>query len=141
MSEAKDELQALAAWLRTEIMGDLAIASRNEGGHGLTDDSGYPDYRTCVDDDTVAADAYLQRFRPSWTRAVSEAHLAILDEHEEGESTQLRHGHWEGHGSNEHWIREEPNECPTCQQPEPCRTVTLLASGYRHRDGYPEETT
>jgi hypothetical protein len=76
-----------------------------------------------------------------------EAELAILDEHAEGGPDELRHGHWEGHGSNERWIRDEPNDCPVCVYPgfstsiheeEPCKTVRLLASGYRHRPGYAE---
>ena len=75
---------------------------------------------------------------PRDTIARCEAELAILDEHDESDTPEeLRHGHWEGHGSNERWIRDEPNDCPVCREESPCRTVRLLAGGYKYRPGFP----
>jgi len=73
---------------------------------------------------------------PRDTIARCEAELAILDEHDESDTPEeLRHGHWEGHGSNERWIRDEPNDCPVCREESPCRTVRLIASGYKFWPG------
>lgn len=75
--------------------------------------------------------------------------IVALHDESEGEH-ELRHGHWEGHGSNERWIRDEPNDCPVCHYPgkpdawflaedAPCRTVRLLALPYvGHPDYRPE---
>jgi hypothetical protein len=65
---------------------------------------------------------------PQDTIARCEAELAILDEHQ---SVAVPLMAWRG--------------CGTCKDPIagpaafPCRTVRLLATGYRHRDGYREE--
>jgi hypothetical protein len=71
--------------------------------------------------------------------AECDAKRRIIDLHEEGEENELRHGHWEGHGSNEHWIRDEPNDCPVCDEYEPCLTLRLLALPYADRPGYRAE--
>lgn len=77
---------------------------------------------------------------PRTEQARAEAVIAVLDLHDEEDTPgQLRHGHWEGYGSNERWIRDEPDECPVCREPVPCRTARLLAYGYRHREGWKEE--
>lgn len=74
----------------------------------------------------------------------------LIELHQETEETSGRHGHWEGYGSNERWIRDEPDECPVCHYPGkpdswflpedvPCRTLRILALPHAsHPDYRPE---
>jgi hypothetical protein len=73
---------------------------------------------------------------PERTLADIAADRELLELHdEEDDPGELRHGHWEGHGSNERWIRDEPNECPACREEVPCRTARIRAARYA---GHPE---
>ena len=54
--------EEMAAFLAARYDEDEAMIRRNSGGRGLAD--GFPDYRTYVDGDTAAADAYIERFGP-----------------------------------------------------------------------------
>lgn len=70
---------------------------------------------------------------PQDTIARCEAELAILDEHA---------AEWEDYRDGD-GIERTSLECSTCEPPGtpdnyPCRTVRLLASGYKHRPGYEE---
>lgn len=68
--------------------------------------------------------SHIIRHDPRWVVADCEAKLLILDEHQPVPVPGMA---WRG--------------CGTCKEGGgpamfPCRTVRLLASGYRHRDGY-----
>ena len=52
----------LITFLAARLDEDKALIGRNSDGHGL--DDGFPDYRTYVDGDTKAADAYIEHFGP-----------------------------------------------------------------------------
>lgn len=45
-------------------------------------------------------------------REIRDLLVEIRDMLAEDASSELRHGHWEGHGSNERWIRDVPSERP-----------------------------
>lgn len=144
MSSGEDPV----AWLRAQVEARLTAArlAAREGGTWTQDGvhtgsisslGGQVVYDEGSPDEYQAAHIALNDPRDVIARC--EAELAILDEHDESETPEeLRHGHWEGHGSNERWIRNEPNDCPVCGDESPCRTVRLLASGYKHRPGYAE---
>jgi hypothetical protein len=51
---------------------------------------------------------------------------AVLLLHEETELEDARRGHWEGHGSNERWVRDKPKWCPVCNVEEPCETRQVI---------------
>jgi uncharacterized protein DUF6221 len=95
---------------------------------------------------------FIARHDPQDTIARCEAELAILDEHaltwpggepeyeyrdEAVTDSQGRVGYIEVKGET-----IPPYECRACGYDAPggpCRTVRLLAAGYRHRDGYRQE--
>lgn len=86
----------------------------------------------------IAAQSYLSELGELLLREVG-AKRRIIDLHEEPEDREARHGHWEGSGSDEHWVRDEPNECPECSQTEPCLTLRLLALPYADSPAYRDE--
>lgn len=63
--------------------------------------------------------------------ARAKAELAILDEHEAENGCGLALELYGKPGD------EVIRICKTCGTPPPCRTVRLLAGGYRHRPGFP----
>jgi hypothetical protein len=75
----------LITWLRQQMDDDEAMILRNRGNNGLTDDAIFPDYRTYSDDDTAAADAYIEHFAPPRMQAEVDAKRRILDAYEQRE--------------------------------------------------------
>lgn len=116
------EIEEVAAWVLDQARADLQRARRD------LQQARQPGYGS---QDSLCEEAGAKE-----RLADAEAKQAILDLHDEAEPDQNRHGHWEGYGSNERWVRDEPDECPVCREEVPCRTVVLLAWGYRHRKGY-----
>ena len=111
------------AWLLREHPSDHVMV-RNEAGLPVVYDEGTPS-------DTEAAHITLND--PQDTIARCEAELAILDEHAPEWADYV-----DGDG-----IERTSLECKTCVPPgtpdnSPCRTVRLLAGGYRHWPGYAE---
>jgi hypothetical protein len=65
----------------------------------------------------------LRQFAPRAFAALE----AVLELHAETELEDARRGHWEGHGSNERWVRDRPKWCPVCNVAEPCDTRRVIA--------------
>ena len=118
-----------AAWLRAQVVARLAAAklAAREGGKWTQDGvntgnisslGGQVVYDEGSPDEYQAAHIALND--PQDVIARCEAELAILDEHGPSEVA--------------------PDACRRCKGglAFPCRTVRLLASGYRHRPGYAE---
>jgi Family of unknown function (DUF6221) len=101
----------LVAWLRRVITADLSDW-RDREAHFLS---------------VAEREGEYHYFEAREQVARCEAELAILDEHQPASVPQMA---WRG--------------CGTCKDPSgwpamfPCRTVRLLASGYRNRPGYRE---
>jgi Family of unknown function (DUF6221) len=153
-----------AAWLRKTIEGDKA---RVEGMAALlgagwstrrndSDGFDYTVYGTDPDEpvaDTWRADvaSWLADNDPQDVIARCEAELAILDEHRlvVADRGLPEQGQSRGTGYRVIWgnptetqIQDAPMmwrnlDCAACRRMFPCRTVRLLADGYRHRPGYP----
>jgi hypothetical protein len=125
----------MLAWLKATIRGDLAAAKLAQPGPwhigNAVDPTGTCNLHTFpgasgVADNLRWLDAeYLVRQDPRDTIARREADLAILEEHKPG-----RYG--------ECVICDiGAQSCGCCGWGEfPCNTVSNLASGYRHREGY-----
>jgi Family of unknown function (DUF6221) len=88
---------------------------------------------------------------PQDTIARCEAELAILDEHRLILADRGLPEHGQSRGSGYRIVAENPTEqqiqnasmmwrnldCHACRSRFPCRTVRLLAGGYRYRPGFP----
>jgi hypothetical protein len=92
---------------------------------------------------------HIRRNDPRNTVARCDSHLALLGEHKmivagpDYHDWGVQHGKW-------HVVAEDPTEndlrglqpglfelhCRCCRSPFPCRTVTIVASAYKHREGY-----
>jgi len=130
----------MVAWLRREIETDktkaqavtqgMAWCTKDVEGDELWDFSfiaiytdGWPwreTARCCLENE---AD-HIARHDPQDVIARCDAELAILDEHEDIDGHCETCGNYDPTGLHEHSVAA------------PCRTVRLLAQGYRHRDGW-----
>lgn len=72
---------------------------------------------------------HIARHDPQDVIARCDAELAILDEHEDIDGHCETCGNYDPTGLHEHSVAA------------PCRTVRLLAQGYRHRDGWQADWT
>ncbi|OPG13654.1 DUF6221 family protein [Microbispora sp. GKU 823] len=111
-------MNELITWLRATIEGDLAKAK-------AANDSSVEWAAQYAGDCALDAEAeHIQANLPRDAVARCEADLAILDEHAPG---------WVG-------LKMERQVCmvhdPRSGDSWPCRTVRLLARGYRHRPGW-----
>ena len=70
----------LITFLKARLDEDEALIRHNSDGHGLCD--GFPDYRTYIDGDTNAADAYIEHFGPARMLREVEADRRLLDLYE-----------------------------------------------------------
>lgn len=71
----------LVKFLRAQLDEDAEMVRRNSDHRGLAD--GFPDYRTYSDDDTVAADEYIEHFGPARALREIEAKRLALDHYAE----------------------------------------------------------
>lgn len=106
------------AALRAALHADEVEARRNIDGHGL--DGGFPDYRTHVDDDTRAADEYIDRFNPRRVLADIAAKRAVLNLHRPGQRRTTGNG----------GVIEDCQVCDHFPARYPCTTLRLLAEAY-----------
>jgi hypothetical protein len=112
-------MDELARWIGEQLDADAAMVEQNRDGRGLSE--GFPDYRTYSDEDTAAADEYIEHFGPARMLREIEAKRQIIDEHD-----------------TEAWKIGDPVR--DCQWTErPCRTLRLLALPYTDRPGFREE--
>lgn len=107
----------LVAWLREQIAEDRRVIERNTGDDGLA--RGYPDYRTYVDDDTRAADDYIECFGPKRMLAQCDAHTSLVDR-----CVRLRDVHTSDDFTAYRFAKE---------------VMQTLGLAYQHRPGYREE--
>ena len=106
--------EEISAFVVARLDEDEALIRRNSDGHGL--DDGFPDYRTYVDGDTKAADAYIEHFGPARMLREVAAKREILEWHYPGfppegapEGLQICGGE-EGDGDT--WQMATPWPCP-----------------------------
>ena len=152
------------AWLRAAILARKAAAEAATAGpwefegDDPTDDELYSVHDGIVDlvgvtvaftrDRNVANGQHMALNDPQDTIARCEAELAILDEHrlvlaDRGDSHTA---HPEYRVARDNPTAEQvamangmqwDKDCRACCRRYPCRTVRLLAGGYRHRPGFP----
>lgn len=106
----------LVRWLSAQLDADAAMVERNTEGRGLSIDSDtfrFPDYRTYSDDDTLAADEYIEHFNPARVLREIDAKRRIVDRYA--------------------WLREHGDTGGTAW------VLPLLALPYADRPGYREE--
>lgn len=120
----------LSTWLDERIVEDVRVA--RDADPTL---DGIADSWFTADGDI----RFIQHFTSARVLAECEAKRKVIDLHTLPEDAELPHGHWEGYGSDEVWVRDEPNVCPVCNESEPCTTVRLLAVPFAEHPGYRPE--
>ena len=75
-------MEELITFLRARLDEDETLSLRNIGERGLGDTGSFPDYRTYSDEDTHAADDYLNQFAPPRMLREVKVKQKILQRHE-----------------------------------------------------------